>query len=320
MKTILYGCAYYDEYMPYERIDQDIKMMKKANINTVRIAESTWSTEQPAQDVFDFSSVTKVIDAMEKADINVIVGTPTYAIPYWLVHQHPEIMGDTDHGLNIYGARQLMDITSTAYRQAAEIIIRKLLEVTANRKNVIGFQIDNETKYYDAANPNIQKAFVEYLKQRFNNDIDAMNKAFGLAYWSNALSDWDVFPDIRGSINGSLRGEFDKFRRSLVDEFLAWQANIVNEYKRADQFITHNFDYEWRGYSFGVQPQVNHFHASRCLTIAGCDIYHPTQEKLTGAEIAFGGDIARSLKQNNYLVLETQAHGFPDWLPFDGQL
>ena len=42
MKKLLYGAAYYDEYMPYDRLQQDVAMMKKAGINTVRIAESTW--------------------------------------------------------------------------------------------------------------------------------------------------------------------------------------------------------------------------------------------------------------------------------------
>ena len=47
MKQPLFGEAYYDEYMPYERLEQDVKMMKKAGINVVRIAESTWSTCEP---------------------------------------------------------------------------------------------------------------------------------------------------------------------------------------------------------------------------------------------------------------------------------
>lgn len=38
MKELLFGAAYYDEYMPYDRLDKDIEMMKKAGINTVRIA------------------------------------------------------------------------------------------------------------------------------------------------------------------------------------------------------------------------------------------------------------------------------------------
>ena len=42
--TILFGVAYYDEYTPVDRIDEDARLMKAANITVVRIAESTWGT------------------------------------------------------------------------------------------------------------------------------------------------------------------------------------------------------------------------------------------------------------------------------------
>ena len=320
MKKLLYGAAYYDEYMPYDRLQQDVAMMKKAGINTVRIAESTWSTCEPQEGVFDFSHVERVMDAMEEAGINVIIGTPTYAIPTWMVKSHPDVMAETVKGRGIYGARQIMDITHPVYRFYAERVIRKLMECTAHRKCVIGFQVDNETKYYGTAGKNVQEKFVKYLRKKFNNDLDAMNHEFGLDYWSNRINAWEDFPDVRGTINGSLGAELEKFQRTLVDEFLSWQADIVNEYRREDQFITHNFDFEWRGYSYGVQPDVNHYHAAKALTIAGTDIYHPTQDDLTGAEIAFGGDMTRSLKRDNYLVLETEAQGYPGWTPYKGQL
>ena len=320
MKELLFGAAYYDEYMPYDRLQQDVAMMKKAGINTVRIAESTWSTCEPQEGVFDFSHVERVMDAMEEAGINVIIGTPTYAIPTWMVKSHPDVMAETVNGRGIYGARQIMDITHPVYRFYAERVIRKLMECTAHRKCVIGFQVDNETKYYGTAGKNVQEKFVKYLRKKFNNDLDAMNHEFGLDYWSNRINAWEDFPDVRGTINGSLGAEFEKFQRTLVDEFLSWQADIVNEYRREDQFITHNFDFEWRGYSYGVQPDVNHYHAAKALTIAGTDIYHPTQDDLTGAEIAFGGDMTRSLKRDNYLVLETEAQGYPGWTPYKGQL
>ena len=213
-----------------------------------------------------------------------------------------------------------MDITHPAYRCYSERVIRELMKCTAHRKCVIGFQLDNETKYYGTAGKNVQEKFVKYLRRKFSNSLDAMNYEFGLDYWSNRINAWEDFPDVRGTINGSLGAEFEKFQRMLVDEFLSWQADIVNEYRREGQFITHNFDFEWRGYSYGVQPDVSQYHACKCLSIAGADIYHPSQDRLTGAEIAFGGDIARSLKRDNYLVLETQAQGYPDWTPYKGQL
>ena len=320
MKELLYGAAYYDEYMPYDRLDKDVEMMKKAGINTVRIAESTWSTCEPQPGEFDFSHVERVMDAMEEAGINVIIGTPTYAVPTWMVKAHPDVLAETVKGRGIYGARQIMDITHPVYLFYAERVIRELMKCTAHRKCVIGFQLDNETKYYGTAGKNVQEQFVKYIREKFHDDLDAMNYEFGLDYWSNRINAWEDFPDVRGTINGSLGAEFEKFQRTLVDKFLGWQADIVNEYRREDQFVTHNLDFEWRGYSYGIQPYVNHFHASQCLTIAGTDIYHPTQDDLTGAEIAFGGDLIRSLKQDNYLVIETEAQGFPGWTPYKGQL
>ena len=320
MKELLYGAAYYDEYMPYDRLDKDVEMMKKAGINTVRSAESTWSTCEPQPGVFDFSHVERVMDAMEEAGINVIIGTPTYAVPTWMVKAHPDVLAETVRGRGIYGARQIMDITHPVYLFYAERVIRELMKLTAHRKCVIGFQLDNETKYYGTAGKNVQEQFVKYIREKFHDDLDALNYEFGLDYWSNRINAWEDFPDVRGTINGSLGAEFEKFQRTLVDKFLGWQADIVNEYRREDQFVTHNLDFEWRGYSYGIQPYVNHFHASQCLTIAGTDIYHPTQDDLTGAEIAFGGDLIRSLKQDNYLVIETEAQGFPGWTPYKGQL
>ena len=320
MKELLYGAAYYDEYMPYDRLDKDVEMMKKAGINTVRIAESTWSTCEPQPGVFDFSHVERVMDAMEEAGINVIIGTPTYAVPTWMVKAHPDVLAETVKGRGIYGARQIMDITHPVYLFYAERVIRELMKLTAHRKCVIGFQLDNETKYYGTAGKNVQEQFVKYIREKFHDDLDALNYEFGLDYWSNRINAWEDFPDVRGTINGSLGAEFEKFQRTLVDKFLGWQADIVNEYRREDQFVTHNLDFEWRGYSYGIQPYVNHLHASQCLTIAGTDIYHPTQDDLTGVEIAFGGDLIRSLKQDNYLVIETEAQGFPGWTPYKGQL
>lgn len=325
VNEILFGAAYYDEYLTakgLDRVDTDMQMMRKAGMNLIRIAESTWSTCEPQPGVFDFSHVDRALDAASRAGIKVIVGTPTYAVPTWLVKMHPEVLAVTAHGPNKYGARQIMDIVNPAYRYYGERVIRKLAEHVAGRPNVIGFQVDNETKYYDSVSPDMQALFVKSLRSRFHDNLDEMNRTFGLDYWSNRVNAWEDFPDLTGSINESLRGAFDHFRRSQVAAFLEWQADIVREYAREDQFVTHNFDFDWTpGWSYGVQPALDHFESAQAVDIAGTDIYHPTEDKLTGKEIAFGGDMMRSVKHGrNYLVLETQAQGQNGWLPYPGQL
>lgn len=320
---ILFGAAYYDEYMPagVDRIETDMRMMEAAGINVIRIAESTWSTCEPQPGVFDFSHVDRALDAAARHGIAVIVGTPTYAVPSWLVRLHPDVLAVTPNGPGKYGPRQIMDIVNPAYRFYGERVIRRLIEHVASHPAVIGYQVDNETKYYDSVSPDMQALFVKYLREKFHDDLGQLNAHFGLDYWSNRVDAWEDFPDVTNSINQSLRGEFDRFRRTQVAEFLAWQTGIVREYAREDQFVTQNFDFEWRGYSYGIQPAVDHFKASAAVDITGVDIYHPTEDDLTGKEIAFGGDMTRSTKNGaNYLVLETEAQGQHGWVPFPGQL
>lgn len=321
MKTekLYFGAAYYSEYLPYDRVEKDMEMMEKAGMNVIRIAESTWSTLEPQEGVYDFTHIDRMLDAAACHHISVIVGTPTYAVPTWLVKKYPDILAITQNGRERYGHRQNMDITDPDYLSHAERVIRVLMEHVKDVPHVIGYQLDNETKSYGTAGPRVQAMFVDYLKENFP-DINDFNHEFGLDYWSNRVNDWDDFPDVRGTINQSLAAEFCKFQRSLVTKFLSWQADIVCEYKRDDQFITQNFDFDWTTHSIGYQSQVDQYDASRCMTVAGADIYHPSNEELTGAEITVCGNISRSLKKDNYLILETEAQGLTPWLPYPGQL
>lgn len=317
---IYYGAAYYDEYMPSSRIDADMRLMADAGMNVIRIGESTWSTWEPRDGEFDFTKLQNMLEGARKQGISVIVGTPTYAIPPWLAKKYPDILADTHAGPNRYGPRQNMDITHPGYRFHCERIIRKMMEVVMAWDNVIGFQLDNESKPYDTCGPRAQALFKAWLQEKFGT-VEEMNRAWGLAYWSNSVHHWDDLPDPRGTINGSMAAEFEAFQRHLVTEFHGWQRGIIDEYRKPHQFVTHNYDFAWEPFHCaGLQPDADQFGSARHMTVAGTDIYHPTGKDLTGLEISFGGDVARGLKKANYLVLETQAQGPLCNFPYPGQL
>ena len=298
MKEILIGVAYYHENMPYERLDTDVKMMKECGINVVRIAESSWGNMEPQDGVFDFSDVDRVINAMGKASIKLIVGTPTYSIPTWLAREHPEMIWGG------YGMRQNMDITNLFYLSYSERIIRKLISHVCNNPAVIGYQIDNETKYLGSTGDSVQIRFIEKMKEKFGS-TDSLNKAWGLAYWGQKINDWKDFPARGGATSLSYKLEWDRYTRNLVSEFLAWQAKIVNEYKRQDQFITHNFDGQVYNGTPGPNSLNNTFDIAKVLDVSGFDIYHGSQDALDGTVTSLYGDWVRSSKQTNYFVLET---------------
>jgi beta-galactosidase len=125
MDTVLYGAAYYTEYMPYERLEQDVQLMQQAGINVVRVGESSWGLWEPADGRFESAWMDRVVERMSKAGIKVIMGTPTYSIPAWLYKQHPEILVKTPDGRSgSYGMRQNTDLANPTYRFYSERVIR----------------------------------------------------------------------------------------------------------------------------------------------------------------------------------------------------
>ena len=93
------GVAFYPEYLPgglsepgfSDRVRHHLDLMREVGISLVRVGESVWSTWEPRDGQFDLGRLTPVLDAAHQRDIDVILGTPTYAIPPWLQRKHPEL-------------------------------------------------------------------------------------------------------------------------------------------------------------------------------------------------------------------------------------
>lgn len=137
MSDLFYGVAYYDEYMPEDRLAKDIALMQETGINVVRIAESTWSTLEPREGEYNFYHIDRVLNAMHKAGLAVIIGTPTYAVPAWLAAKHPDILVTTVNGQQKYGPRQIMDIVNPTFRRYAEKIIRTLMAHVQHHRRLL---------------------------------------------------------------------------------------------------------------------------------------------------------------------------------------
>jgi beta-galactosidase len=318
MDTILYGAAYYPEYMPYERLDQDVDLMQKAGINVVRIGESSWGLWEPEDGRFEFAWMDRVVERLHKANIRIIMGTPTYSIPAWMYREHPEIVVTRLDGRTItYGMRQNADLLNPTYRFYCERAIRKIAEHYKDNPAIIGYQIDNETSSAEAANHDVQAGFVDYLKKKFKT-VDALNRAWGLNYWGQRLNDWTEIPPREGILNPGWKLEWERYLQWITTDFLSWQASIVNQYKRPDQFVTQDL-------AGPPRSEVNEYDISRALDIVAVNPYHGAQDDLDGMGSSMPGDYTRSLKRTNYLVTETNAQTIGwdsknQYPPYDGQL
>lgn len=178
LDTILYGAAYHNEYIPEAaapgRLEKDVALMKAAGITVVRLGESTWSKWEPADGQFDFAWMDRIVDAMGKAGIRVIMGTPTYSIPVWMYAKHPDMLARPLGGAAVgYGMRQNMNIDDPNYRRYAQRIVVALAKHYRDNPMVIGWQLDNETSAYGSSNATVHADFIEWLKTKYRT-VDAL--------------------------------------------------------------------------------------------------------------------------------------------------
>jgi beta-galactosidase len=316
MDSVLYGVAYYPEYMPYDRLDKDVDLMQKAGITVVRVGESTWSSWEPRDGDFQLAWMQRVLDRLHQAGIKAILGTPTYSIPTWLYKEHPEILvthagpapplGDAydptypnELPPGYYGIRQNYDFLNPYFRQHAERVIRQIVSHFRDHPAVIGYQIDNETFPTGVPTSYMNAAFLERLKEKYKTP-DTINKIWGLVYWGQLVDKWEDLPPRDGILNPGYKLEWENFQHDVVTDYLAWQAKIVNQYKRPDQFITQDF-------SGGVHTNLNQWAIAHALDIVAENPYFETQARFNGRTIWFSDDLGRSLKHTNFLVTETNA-------------
>ncbi|CAN5575035.1 beta-galactosidase [soil metagenome] len=322
LPNVLYGAAYYNEYMPADlqpgRLEKDVQLMHEAGISVVRMGESTWSLWEPSDGKFEYAWMDRVVDAMGKAGIKVIMGTPTYSMPAWMAKAHPEFYARPLGGAEMsYGMRQNMDTDNPKFRFYAERVITNLVAHYKGNPAVIGWQIDNETGSNGASNQDVFDGFVNHLKKKFVT-TDALNKAWFLNYWGQDVNDWKDMPTRDRATSTSYKLEWSRWQQMRVTDYLAFQAALVRKSRRPDQFVMQD-------YGSMMKMDVNELEVAKSLDVVANNPYHGTQEHLDGAWQALQGDFSRSLKHQNFLVTETNAQTlgwdsagqFP---PYDGQL
>ena len=233
-----FGAAYYPEDWPTELQDEDIRLMKEAGMNLMRIGEFAWSRMEPNEGKFDFTWLHNIVDKLAENGIGTIMCTPTATPPIWAVRVYPEILYVNAQGLQWdHGGRRHYCPNNPVYRRLSSTIATKMAIEFANDPAVVGWQIDNEI--YSAEGDSLPcscpvciNKFHEFLRSRYGT-IEQLNEAWCLTLWSQEYQTFEQIPAMKNHVwqHPSLIAAWREFSNQSYVDYTWEQADILHAYK-----------------------------------------------------------------------------------------
>ncbi|WP_314411858.1 beta-galactosidase [Streptomyces kroppenstedtii] len=231
---LAYGADYNPEQWPREVWEEDVRLMREAGVNLVSVGIFSWARIQPTEDQWDFGWLDEVMDLLHAGGIGVDLATATASPPPWLTTAHPEILPVTASGETVWpGARQHWRPTSPVFRDHALRLVRTMAERYANHPALVAWHVSNELgchNVYDYSD-DAARAFRDWLRARYTT-LDALNHAWGTAFWSQRYSDWDQIlpPRLAGSHpNPTQQLDFKRFSSDALKEYLIAERDVLRE-------------------------------------------------------------------------------------------
>jgi len=186
-------------HMP-DILEQDLRLMKLAKCNAMTTAIFAWSALEPEEGVFTFRWLDKVMDDLEKNGVKCVLATPSGARPAWMSEKYPEVLRVDQNGIrNLHGTRHNHCFTSPVYREKVTIINEHLASRYKGHPALILWHLSNE--YSGECRCELCcEAFRAWVRRKYNDDLDALNKAWWTAFWSHTYSRWSQIepPSHRG--------------------------------------------------------------------------------------------------------------------------
>ncbi|MFE9783473.1 beta-galactosidase [Streptomyces sp. NPDC005775] len=229
-----YGADYNPEQWPREVWEEDVRLMREAGVTIVSLAIFSWARIQPTSDTWDFGWLDEVMDLLHAGGIGVDLATATASPPPWLTTAHPEILPVTATGETVWpGARQHWRPTSPVFREHALRLVRKLATRYADHPALVAWHVSNELgchNVYDFSD-DAADAFRAWLRRRYTM-LDALNHAWGTAFWSQRYSDWDQIlpPRLAASHpNPTQQLDFKRFSSDALKDHLLAERELLRE-------------------------------------------------------------------------------------------
>lgn len=221
------------DYNPEQWIDtpdiwqEDMRLAKLAHCNTMSIGIFSWTSLEPEEGQFDFSWLDQVMDMLAKNDMHAVLATPSGARPAWLSAKYPEVLRVSANRVrNLHGGRHNHCFTSPVYREKIRIMNTHLAQRYANHKSLLLWHISNEYSG-DCHCDLCQAAFRDWLRERYHDNLRALNQAWYTRFWSHTYTDWSQIESPASHGEQSLHGLNLDWKRFTTDQTCDFIRNEI---------------------------------------------------------------------------------------------
>ena len=312
------GLIHGGDYNPEQWLDrpdileEDLRLMKKAGINSASVGIFSWSVLEPKEREFHFEWLGKIIDRLYENGIYTVLATPSGARPAWLDKKYPEAMrvnrmGQREH----HGGRHNHCMSSPVYREKVAVMDRKLAEAFGSHPGVIMYHISNEFSG-ECYCEHCIKRFRTYLAEKYDHDIEKLNRAWWTTFWSHRYNDFEQIepPFIHGetSVMG-LNLEWKRFTTWNTNDFMKAEAAVLHSVTPGIP-VTANLMRMFGGLDYRkMAPDMD------VVSWDNYPIFHNDWETLadTAYETAFQHALMRSLKRDVPFMMMESAPGLVNW-------
>jgi len=289
-----------------EVLEEDIALMKAAKVNCVTLGVFSWAMLEPEENVYDFEWLEGIMNKLYENGIQVILATPSGAMPHWLTAKYPEVMQVSEDGKrNLPGRRHNFCYTSPVMRQKIQKLDEELSKRFGQHDAVILWHISNELggNFGDGAChcEQCQKAFQGWLQKKYGT-LDRLNHAWWGRFWSHVYTDWEQIhsPAPHGEclVHG-LKLDWRRFVTDQMTDFCEAEIEAVRKY--SSLAVTTNF--------MDFFKNLNYQRLGRCLDLISWDNYpqwHMSRDEVPAAvRAAANHSLMRSLKKQPFLMMES---------------
>lgn len=309
---LVYGCDYNPEQWDPSVWIEDVRLMKEAGVNLVAVNIFGWAEIEPHQGDFRFDSLDAVMDLLAENGIGVNLGTGTSSTPAWLTTEHPEILPQEADGTTRWpGGRQAFCPSSPLYRERALALVEQVAARYGTHPALRLWHVSNELGchnalcYCDVS----AAAFRGWLCARYLT-LDALNAAWGTAFWSQRYSAWEQILPPRLTLSATNPTQTLDFNRFSSDELLAHYRAEEEVLRRAsDAPVTTNFMV-----AAHIRNQ-DYWTWAPSMDVIANDHYLDHRLEDPEAELAFAADTTRGLAQGRPWMLMEHSTGAVNWQP-----